>query len=93
METTIFNIDGKDYKMFSLEICGEYMNVASYDLDEKIFDMMTDTPSRYGEVWRIDELYGYSIDMNVEETEDAIREHVKDIIYGDVIDNNKIIMK
>lgn len=93
METTIFTIDGKDYKMFSLEVCGEYMNIASYDLDEKIYDMMTDTPSRYHEVKHIDELYGFSIDENIRETEHDIREHIKDIIYGDVIDNHRIIMK
>lgn len=92
MTIELFEIDGKQYKMFNLLICGEYMNVASYELDEKVIDMMTDTPSRYDEVRFIDELYGYSIEEYVEESEEAIREHIEDLIYGDVIDNNRIIL-
>ena len=92
MTTEYFEIDGKQYKMFNLLVCGNYINVASYDLDEKVIDMMTDTPSRYDEVKHIDELYGYSIEEDTEETESAIREHIEDIIYGDIIDNNRIIL-
>ena len=94
MTIDLYEIDGRQYKMFNLLICGEYMNVASYALDEKVIDMMTETPSRYGEVRRIDELYGYSIDEYVEETEDAIRKHIEDLIYSDggtMVDNETIL--
>ena len=93
MTIELYEIDGKEYKMFNLLICGVYMNIASYALDEKVIDMMTDTPSRYGEVRHIDELYGYSIDEDVEETEEAIRKHIEDLIYADgdtIVDNQTI---
>jgi hypothetical protein len=91
MITQYFNIDGKQYKMFTLLICGDYMNVASYELDEKIVDMITE--DRYHEVRHIDEMCGYYVDENIEENEKDIREHIEDVIYGDTIDANRIIIK
>lgn len=91
MTIQYFTIDGKQYKMFNLLICGEYMNVASYELDEKIIDMITE--DRYHEVQHIDKKYEYCIEEDIDENERDIRESIEDIIYGDVIDTNRIIMK
>lgn len=40
METTIYTIDGKDYKMLTLDILGVPTNVASYDLNKKIEEII-----------------------------------------------------
>lgn len=78
MTTQIFEIDGKQYKMFNLLIKGEPMNVASTALENKIQEMI-DT-ERYHEVMKIDRLYGYYIPEEVEENEEDIRESIEDVI-------------
>ena len=40
METTLYKIDGRNYKMFTLNILGKPMQVASYALNRKIAKMI-----------------------------------------------------
>ena len=55
METTLYKIDGRNYKMFTLNILGKPMQVASYALNRKIAKMIEE--GRYHEVLHIDEQY------------------------------------
>lgn len=76
MRPRTFTIDGVRYRMFNLEINGERINVASYSLNDKIYQMMQE--DRYDEVRHIDALYGYSLPQNVDETDaNAIRETIE----------------
>lgn len=76
METIIYNIDGKDYKMFNLCVLGLWVLVASADLYNKIEQMIDE--GRYQEVMWLDEQFGYALTEGVEETEDAIREYMEE---------------
>ena len=53
MEITLHKIDGRNYKMFTLNIFGKPMKVASYALNRKIEKMIGQ--GRYHEVIDIDE--------------------------------------
>ena len=57
MDITLYKIDGRNYKMFTLNIFGKPMKVASYALNRKIEKMIGQ--GRYHEVIDIDEQYGY----------------------------------
>ena len=64
--------------MFNLEIKGKRINVASYDLDCKVVEMMES--NRYSEVRHIDELYGYVVSEDTDESNaEAIREEIESI--------------
>jgi hypothetical protein len=78
METTIYTIDGKEYKTFTLRIYDVYMTIASSALNEKIEQMIED--NRYDEVIHIDETYGFVLPENVDENENDIRESIETII-------------
>jgi hypothetical protein len=78
MKTTIYTIDGNEYKTFSLLISGIYMTIASFALDEKIEQMIED--NRYDEVMRIDETYAFVLPEDVDENENDIRESIETII-------------
>lgn len=78
MTTEVYEIDGKKYKIFNLLICGKYLNVASYELESKMQQMIEN--ERYHEVRHIDELYRYSLPLEVDESnEDEIRESIEDV--------------
>lgn len=78
MITRKFTIDGEEYKMFNLEIKGKRLNVASYDLDCKVVEMME--ADRYSEIRHIDELYGYVLSEDTDESNaEAIREEIEGI--------------
>lgn len=76
METIIYHIDDKEYKMFNLCVLGLWVLVASSDLYDKIEEMIED--DRYQEVRWIDEKFGYALTEDVEETEDAIRKYMEE---------------
>lgn len=78
METTIYTIDGKEYKTFTLRIHDVYMTIASFALNEKIEQMIED--NRYDEVIHIDETYGFVLPIGVDENKDDIRESIETII-------------
>lgn len=78
METTTYLIDGKEYKMFTLDIFDSPTNVASYDLNAKIEEMIEQ--ERYHEIRHIDELYGYYLPQEVDETDEReVRESIEDV--------------
>lgn len=78
METTTYLIDGKEYKMFTLDILDTPTNVASYDLNAKIEEMIEQ--ERYHEIRHIDELYGYYLPQEVDETDEReVRESIEDV--------------
>lgn len=78
METTTYTIDGKEYKMFTLDILDAPTNVASYDLNAKIEEMIEQ--ERYHEIRHIDELYGYYLPQEVDETDEReVRESIEDV--------------
>lgn len=71
-----FMIDGKNYKMFNLEIMGKRINVASCTLHEKIGELIDQ--GRYNEVRQIDGLYGYYLPHEVDETDpEAIKDSIE----------------
>lgn len=71
-------IDGEKYKMFTLEIKGKWINVASYNLEEKISKMIEE--GRYKEIKYIDEMYGYCLPQDIDDTNaDEIRESIEDV--------------
>lgn len=79
METTIYTIDGKDYKMFTLDILDAPTNVASYDLNKKLDEMIEQ--ERYHEIKHIVELYGYYLPEEIDDTDEReVRESIEDVI-------------
>jgi hypothetical protein len=79
MEILEFVIDGKTYKMFELNILGTPTMVASYDLNEKLNEMIEQ--ERYHEIRHIDEMYGYYLPQEVDETDEReMIESIEDVI-------------
>lgn len=78
MRTTTYTIDGNEYKTYTLPICGVYMTIASFALEEKIEQMIED--NRYDEVMSIDDTYSYVLPEGVDENENDIRESIETII-------------
>lgn len=79
MDILEFVIDGKTYKMFELNILGTPTMVASYDLNEKLNEMIEQ--ERYHEIRHIDEMYGYYLPQEVDETDEReMIESIEDVI-------------
>jgi hypothetical protein len=79
--TRKFYIDGMEYKMFNLEVMGNRINVATYELHEKIEEMIG--ADRYDEVRHIDNLYGYFLPSDVDEADPvAVRESIECVYVG-----------
>ena len=79
MEILEFVIDGKTYKMFELNILVTPTMVASYDLNEKLNEMIEQ--ERYHEIRHIDEMYGYYLPQEVDETDEReMIESIEDVI-------------
>lgn len=79
MKILEFVIDGKTYKMFELNILGTPTMVASYDLNEKLDEMIEQ--ERYHEIRHIDEMYGYYLPQEVDETDEReMIESIEDVI-------------
>lgn len=79
MDILEFVIDGKTYKMFELNILGTPTMVASYDLNEKLNEMIEQ--ERYHEIRHIDEMYGYYLPQEVDETDEKeMIESIEDVI-------------
>ena len=77
MITQDYIIDGKPYRMLTLEIKGETTNVATYSLNEKINEMIEQ--ERYHEIDYIDKMYGYYLPKEVDETDEReVRESIED---------------
>ena len=89
METTLYKIDGRNYKMFTLNILGKPMQVASYALNRKIEKMIEQ--GRYHEVIGIDEQYGYYLPKEVDETDEReMIESIEDVAREDVVEEDEI---
>ena len=83
MDITLYKIDGRNYKMFTLNIFGKPMKVASYALNRKIEKMIGQ--GRYHEVIDIDEQYGYYLPKEVDETDEReMIESIEDVAREDV---------
>lgn len=76
MEITIWTIDNKEYKTFTLPVRDTYVTVASFELNEKVEQMIDE--GRYDEVIHIDDIYGYVLPEGIEEND--IRESIETII-------------
>lgn len=84
MEITLHKIDGRNYKMFTLNIFGKPMKVASYALNRKIEKMIEQ--GRYQEVLGIDEQYGYYLPKEVDETDEReMIESIEDVVEEDEV--------
>lgn len=84
METTLYKIDGRNYKMFTLDILGKPMQVASYALNRKIAKMIEQ--GRYHEVLDIDEQYCYYLPKEVDETDEReMIESIEDVAREDEV--------
>ena len=84
METTLYKIDGRNYKMFTLNILGKPMKVASYALNKKIEKMIEQ--ERYHEVLDIDEQYCYYLPKEVDETDEReMIESIEDVAREDEV--------
>lgn len=84
MDITLYKIDGRNYKMFTLNILGKPMKVASYALNRKIDKMIEQ--ERYHEVRHIDEQYGYYLPKEVDETDEReMIESIEDVVREDEI--------
>ena len=82
MEITLYKIDGRNYKMFTLNILGKPTKVASYALNKKIENMIEQ--GRYHEVIDIDEQYGYYLPKEVDETDEReMIESIEDVVEED----------
>lgn len=82
MDITLYKIDGRNYKMFTLNILGKPMKVASYVLNRKIDKMIEQ--ERYHEVRHIDEQYGYYLPKEVDETDEReMIESIEDVARED----------
>ena len=89
MDTTLYKIDGRNYKMFTLNIFGKPMNVASYALNRKIEKMIGQ--GRYHEVIDIDEQYGYYLPKEVDETDEReMIESIEDVVEEDVVEEDEV---
>lgn len=75
METIIYTIDRRKYKMFVLPIFGKPTNVASYALNRKIERMIEQ--ERWLEVKHIDDMYYYYLPKEVDDTDE--REMIESI--------------
>ena len=65
--------------MFELNILGTPTMVASYDLNEKLNEMIEQ--ERYHEIRHIDEMYGYYLPQEVDETDEReMIESIEDVI-------------
>jgi hypothetical protein len=79
MITQDYIIDGKPYRMLTLEIKGEMTNVATHSLNEKINEMVEQ--ERYNEIDYIDKMYGYYLPEEVDETDEReVRESIEDVM-------------
>lgn len=78
MEITIWTIDNKEYKTFTLPVRDTYVTVASFELNEKVEQMIDE--GRYDEVIHIDDIYGYALPEGIDENENDIRESIETII-------------
>ena len=78
MITTTYKIGNKNYKMFTININGNDVNVASYALNNRIEKMIEQ--ERYHEVAEIDKLYQYFLPKEVDDTcEREIYESITDV--------------
>lgn len=76
MEITIWTIDNKEYKTFTLPVRDTYVTAASFELNEKVEQMIDE--GRYDEVIHIDDIYGYVLPEGIDEND--IRESIETII-------------
>ena len=89
METTLYKIDGRNYKMFTLNMWGKPMQVASYALNRKIAKMIEQ--GRYDEVLDIDEQYCYYLPKEVDETDEReMIESIEDVVEEDVVEEDEV---
>ena len=89
MDITLYKIDGRNYKMFTLNIFGKPMKVASYSLNRKIEKMIGQ--GRYHEVIDIDEQYGYYLPKEVDETDEReMIEAIEDVAREDVVEEDEV---
>ena len=79
MFTQDYIIDGQPYRMLTLEIKGELTNVATHSLNKKLNEMIEQ--ERYHEIKYIDEMYGYYLPEEVDETDEReVRESIEDVM-------------
>ena len=78
MITNTYKIGKRNYKMFTININGNDVNVASYALNNRIEKMIEQ--ERYHEVAEIDKLYQYFLPKEVDDTsEREIYESITDV--------------
>lgn len=81
MITTTFKIGKRNYKMFTININGNDVNVASFALNNRIEKMIEQ--DRYHEVSDIDKLYYYFLPKEVDDTcEREVYESITDVYEG-----------
>ena len=79
MITQDYIIDGQPYRMLTLEIKGELTNVATHSLHKKLSEMVEQ--ERYHEIKYIDDMYGYYLPEEVDETDEReVRESIEDVM-------------
>lgn len=83
MEIIKVKIDGREYELYSLNILGRDVTVASYKLNRKLDKMIEQ--ERYHEIKHIDDMYYYFLPKEVDHTdEDEIRDSIESVMREDL---------
>lgn len=83
MEIIKVKIDGREYELYSLNILGREVTVASYKLNRKLDKMIEQ--DRYHEIKHIDSMYNYFLPKEVDHTdENEIRDSIESVMREDL---------
>jgi hypothetical protein len=83
MEIIKVKIDGREYELYSLNILGREVTVASYKLNRKLDKMIEQ--ERYHEIKHIDSMYSYFLPKEVDHTdENEIRDSIESVMREDL---------